>query len=110
MCSVVRFCAAALLLAATTATTCYAQGAVGGSLTGVVTDETGALVPNAQVSLTNEATAVRLETRTNDVGTYMFNNLSPGRYTLAAQVTGFAPVQVTGLTVSVAQFARAACR
>jgi hypothetical protein len=83
------------------------QAVVGGSLTGTVTDEAGAVIPGAEITLTNEATGVKFTVRTNEVGSYTFANLSPGRYTLSAQMTGFSPVQMTGLTVTVAQFARA---
>lgn len=83
------------------------QAAVSGSLTGKITDEAGALIPNAEVILTNEATGVKFVTRTNEAGSYTFTNLPPGRYTLSAHRTGFSPVEVSGLTVTVAQFARA---
>lgn len=83
------------------------QAAVSGSLTGKITDEAGALIPNAEVILTNEATGVKFVSRTNEAGSYTFTNLSPGHYTLSAQMTGFSPVEVSGLTVTVAQFARA---
>jgi hypothetical protein len=83
------------------------QAVVGGRLTGSVTDEAGALIPGAQVALTSESTAVQFSTRTNEVGSYTFANLSPGRYTLAVDATGFSPVSLSGITVTVAQFARA---
>src|SRR5579863_4467286 len=82
------------------------QTVVGGSLTGIVTDEAGAVVPGVEVTLTNDATGVRFSTKSNDVGSYTFANLNPGRYTLVTQMAGFAPVSLTGITVTVAQFAR----
>lgn len=96
-----------LLLAMTFTCTLCGQAVVGGSLTGIVTDEASAVVPGVEVTLTNDATAVKLTTKTNEVGSYTFANLNPGRYTLFTQMTGFAPVSVTGITVTVAQFARA---
>jgi hypothetical protein len=85
----------------------HAQAVVGGSLTGTITDEAGAVIPGVEVTLSNDATGVRFTTKTNEVGSYTFANLDPGRYTLAAQMAGFASVSLTGITVSVAQFARA---
>lgn len=83
------------------------QAVVSGSLTGSVTDPAGAVVPGVNLTLTNDATSVKFTTTTNEVGSYTFANLDPGRYTLNAEMAGFAPVSLTGITVQVAQFARA---
>ncbi|MEK7406982.1 MAG: TonB-dependent receptor, partial [Acidobacteriota bacterium] len=95
-----------LLLAVTSPPGLFGQAVVGGSLTGAVTDAADAVIPGADVSLTNEATGVRFSTKTNEVGSYTFASLAPGRYTLSVQMEGFSPVSITGVTVTVAQFAR----
>lgn len=51
-----------------------------GTILGRVTDKSGAVVPSAQVTLRNEATAVSFKTQTNSVGDYLFTNLIPGSY------------------------------
>ena len=83
------------------------QAVVGGSLTGIVTDAAGAVIAGVEVTLTNDANGIKFTAKTNEVGSYTFANLGPGRYTLSTQMQGFAPVSLTGITVTVAQFARA---
>src|ERR1043166_8419689 len=83
------------------------QAVIGGSLTGIVTDAAGAVVAGVEVTLTNDANGIKFTSKTNEVGSYTFANLDPGRYTLSTQMQGFAPVSYTGITVTVAQFARA---
>src|ERR1700739_1117829 len=60
-----------------------------GSITGTVTDNTGALVPEATVDLTNSATGVKAQTTSNGAGLYTFPNLQPGMYQLTFTKTGF---------------------
>jgi Carboxypeptidase regulatory-like domain len=60
-----------------------------GTFTGAVTDPTGAVVPNATVTVTNEATNVTVTQKTNSEGLYTVPNLLPGFYTVAAAATGF---------------------
>ena len=60
-----------------------------GSLTGTITDPSGAVVPGVQVSLTNLATNARQVTTTNATGIYVFVNVLPGRYRLDAKKQGF---------------------
>src|SRR5215472_371315 len=69
-------------------------------------DPAGAVIPGVEVTLSNDATGLKFNSKTNEVGSYTFANLDPGRYTLGTQMAGFAPVTVTGITVTVAQFAR----
>lgn len=51
-----------------------------GSVVGNVTDSSGAAVPGATVTLTNNATGVRRTTETSNVGTYSFDAVNPGNY------------------------------
>lgn len=58
-------------------------------VTGVVVDQTGAAVPNATVILTNEATNVSFTTQTTDAGTYVFDSVQIGTYTITVEKPGF---------------------
>jgi Carboxypeptidase regulatory-like domain/TonB dependent receptor-like, beta-barrel len=60
-----------------------------GTVNGVVKDETGAVVPNADAILKNEATGVEVVVKTNPSGYYVFVNVQPGTYTVSVKVSGF---------------------
>src|SRR5690242_750035 len=60
-----------------------------GSLRGVVTDNKGAVIPDADVTAKNDATGVETKTRTNGEGLYNFPRLAPGTYTVSVQKQGF---------------------
>jgi hypothetical protein len=66
----------------------YSQ-AVSGSLLGTVTDATGGVVPNAQVTLREMDTGIVRNGQTGDSGNYVFVNLPQGRYSISVEVTGF---------------------
>jgi hypothetical protein len=65
----------------------HAQASAG--ITGTVTDPSGAVVPNAQVTITNEGTSVSSHTVTGSAGTYSFKGLTPGKYTVSVEAQGF---------------------
>ena len=71
-----------------------------GSITGVVTDSGGAVVPNATVKVTNVATAQEATVSTNDVGGYTLSSLTPGTYDIAVQSPGFRTLTRRGVSVS----------
>jgi len=73
------------------------------SLQGTITDSTGAVVPGAQVSITNEATNVKQSGRTNDRGAYLFTLLPPGSYKLVVEMTGFQTAARPGMVLQVQQ-------
>ncbi|HZT32325.1 MAG TPA: TonB-dependent receptor [Bryobacteraceae bacterium] len=89
---VVLVCAAAL----------FAQ-ADRGSIVGTITDPTGAVVPNATVSIVNTATNVTFNSVTSNSGTYAFLNLPVGTYTLHVKAAGFRSQDLTGIGVQVNQ-------
>ncbi|MBV8709874.1 MAG: carboxypeptidase regulatory-like domain-containing protein, partial [Acidobacteriaceae bacterium] len=62
---------------------------VQGVVTGNVTDATGAAVPNAEVTLLNEDTAVTQREMTENNGTYRFPLVPPGVYTVTIKAGGF---------------------
>ncbi len=59
------------------------------SISGSVTDPTGAVIPNADVTLTNTDTSVSRKVVANAAGLYIFTNLQPGPYSVSASATGF---------------------
>src|SRR5690606_25052048 len=59
------------------------------TLTGVVTDSAGGVVPGASVSVTNNATNVTLESVSNTAGQFSFPALPIGTYTVSVSLTGF---------------------
>jgi hypothetical protein len=72
-----------------------------GTITGVVTDPSGASVPNAKVVVTNLGTQAESIKETNEQGNYGVPFLPPGRYTVVAQKDGFSTERVTNITVTV---------
>jgi hypothetical protein len=70
-----------------------------GGITGTVTDSSGAIVPNATVTLTNDGTAVAVVTKSTSTGTYSLNAIRPGTYTLRIEATGFETFVDRGLQV-----------
>ena len=60
-----------------------------GSLSGIVTDGSGAVVARAGLQLTNTETGVVMTTVSNDAGLYRFLFLNPGQYKLVASMAGF---------------------
>jgi hypothetical protein len=64
-----------------------------GSINGTIRDATGAVVPGAQVTLTNPDTGVKATRETNASGNFVFVNISPGNYTLSVQASGFAKAE-----------------
>ncbi|MGB9204289.1 MAG: carboxypeptidase regulatory-like domain-containing protein [Terriglobales bacterium] len=74
-----------------------------GSISGLVSDPTGAIVPGAQVTLLNPATGLTQHTATSAAGLYSFISLNPGVYQVTASQKGFASVAQDKVTVSVDQ-------
>ena len=66
-----------------------------GSVTGTVVDATGAVIPGATVTLTNEATGVTREQETSGTGTFMFDRVRPGAYSLRVSMSGFKTHETT---------------
>lgn len=79
-------CFAALLLFATVANS---QIAGTGNIQGTVTDSTGAVIPKATITLTNEATRVQHNTQSSGAGIYLFPGMPVGTYDLSVMAPGF---------------------
>ena len=72
-----------------------------GSITGTVTDVTGAVVPNANVRVTNADTNVTVVSRTNGAGVYAANNLVVGTYRVEAEASGFKRAVASNIALEV---------
>src|SRR5207245_11801229 len=79
------------------------------TVTGVVTDATHAIIPNAEVKITSEGMGVVKTTSTNAEGRYSFTFLLPGTYDLSAQAKGFGTFERKGLSVQAAQVVSLDC-
>ncbi len=78
-----------------------------GTLTGVVTDNTGAVVAGAAVTVVNSKTGVRRDVKSNGEGTYTVPFLSPGQYDATVQEEGFRAESRIGIPIDVQQTVRA---
>ena len=67
----------------------YGQTSTLGTITGTITDPTGAVIANAKITATNKATGVSQTTMTNEVGRYVLTDLSAATYDLAVEKEGF---------------------
>src|SRR5713226_577611 len=77
-----------------------------GSITGTVSDPTGATVPNADVSVTNAEQGISRAAKTNGGGEYLFAALPVGNYDLAVSAPGFKKYQAKGVVLRVADKSR----
>jgi hypothetical protein len=71
-----------------------------GSLTGTITDSSGAAVPGATVTITNENTGLELTSVTDATGNYTVRNITGGTYTLKASLQGFKEYVQTGILIT----------
>src|SRR5713226_9143106 len=72
-----------------------------GSLTGIVQDSAGAVVPGAAVKVRNTGTSQEFTAQTNDAGGFTFSNLVAGTYDLTFGASGFRPVTRPGIVITV---------
>jgi len=75
-------------------------------LTGIVTDQTGAVVSDAKITLTDPATGVTKTTVSGATGLYDINGLNPANYNLKIAAKGFQAFAQTGIVVNVSSTAR----
>jgi hypothetical protein len=73
----------------------------GGTLSGTITDPSGAAIANAQVVIKNSATGITRSLTTNADGFYTAANLLPGSYEVAVSATGFNTEIKRGVTINV---------
>ena len=77
-----------------------AKAGITGSLSGTVKDQSGTVVTNAQLDLTELSTGVTTHSQSDNFGTYSFLALPVGRYRLQATHTGFKNYDQTGIVVN----------
>src|SRR2546421_10371827 len=79
----------------------FAAGQAGtGSIAGVITDPSGAVIQEATVTVTSSATGSERTVTTSDSGNYNVTNLAPGTYTVSVEKNGFPKVVFNNVQVS----------
>jgi len=81
----------------------WGQAATTGTVIGQVSDQTGAVVPGAQVTLTDVSTKSYQGQPTNSVGRFVFADIKPGTYDVSVTAKGFRKTTVSGQEVVVGQ-------
>src|SRR3954452_15695899 len=76
------------------------------TITGTVTDASGAVVPHAQVVITEQETAISSKTLTTDSGVFTVPYLPADTYTANVSAPGFAEYKVSGIVVTTGQTVR----
>ena len=92
------FCCVAVLLLATRG---FSQIAGTGDIQGTVSDTTGAVISNASITLTNEATLVSRTTKTSGAGVFLFPGVPIGTYDLKVSASGFKTYEQTKIELEV---------
>src|SRR3989475_4819083 len=94
-----------LFVVLATAVSLHAQTAASSTVTGTVTDKTGATVPNAKVELEDIDTKAKTSATTGSDGGYTFPSVRPANYTLTVSAKGFRQAVVSGLKVEIGKSA-----
>src|SRR5205809_7912377 len=81
----------------------WSQASYSAQIRGVVKDQSGALVPNATITITNDATGISQTSRTDDHGLYILTGLRPAVYTIKADAASFRPAEENHVVLQVAQ-------
>src|SRR5271166_4154356 len=94
-----RFMLFTLLLTLTgcllTSTMMFGQSSTTGEIAGTVTDPSGAVLPNVEVTLKSVAKGYTQSAHANSAGAYRFSFLAPGDYTVSASASGFKTITET---------------
>jgi hypothetical protein len=91
------------LLCAAVPSLLWGQAAAVGTIIGQVSDQSGAVVPGAQVTLTDLSTKSTYGQPTNATGRFVFADLKPGTYDVSVVAKGFRKLSVAGQEVIVGQ-------
>jgi hypothetical protein len=78
-----------LVIAMMAPTGAWSQLTGKGEITGTVTDKSGAVIPNADVTATSDSTGITITTKTTGAGAFNFSTLDPGNYTVVTSAPGF---------------------
>lgn len=74
-----------------------------GTITGSVTDQSGAVIPSAKITLTDENTKEFREATSNESGEFVFAALRPSTYTIAVEKAGFQSFRQTGIVLATSE-------
>ena len=74
-----------------------------GRIWGTVSDQSGAVVPRANITVVEQSTGLKYSTLTTDAGNYSLTPLPIGTYTLTGEASGFKVATITGVTLQVSQ-------
>lgn len=80
-----------------------AQSVTSAQVTGQVTDSSGAVVPQASITITNVDTAASRKVESNATGAYIIPLLPPGNYRMAVEKEGFQTAEIPGLILQINQ-------
>jgi len=90
-----------LAICALTCAVVFAQTASTAQITGTVTDQSGAVLPGAEVTATQTDTGISRNALSNETGTYVLPNLPVGPYRLEVSLPGFRSYVRTGIVLQV---------
>ncbi|HEV8588219.1 MAG TPA: TonB-dependent receptor [Pyrinomonadaceae bacterium] len=82
------------------------QSQTNGAIAGIVTDETGAVIPKARIVVRNRSTAALRKTTTDATGTFTLPFLAPGNYEITIEASGFARAVVRDVTIAITETTR----
>jgi hypothetical protein len=85
------------------ASTAFAQATTTGTVTGTVTDATGAVIPEATITVFDPTTKSTRTTMSNKQGLFILQNIQPGVYDIKATKGGFSTDNISDLVVGVGQ-------
>src|SRR5690348_16833744 len=72
-----------------------------GRIVGVVKDATGAVVPNANITVLDEKTGQERKVTADTTGYYVVSNLAPSNYKIIAKGSGLGPAEISGVPLPV---------
>jgi hypothetical protein len=98
-----NFIAGLLLASSYLSAPSYGQSSYTAQLSGVVTDSSGAVMPGAKVTLTDEGTGVPATNVTDSHGIYVFTGVRPATYSIRVEVPNFTVQERRGLVLAVSQ-------
>ena len=91
------------LLSVYATTAAYGQASYAAQVRGVVKDQSGAMVPRATITITNDATGISTTAHSDDHGLYVLTGLRPAVYTIRAEGTGFRATEQKNVVLQVDQ-------
>src|SRR5215813_1643400 len=99
----VQFCCLFLLVLAVLTQPALGQAGYTAQLRGLVTDKSGAVIPDARVTITDSGTSISTSVPTDGTGHYIFSSLRPTTYTLRVESRGFEAAVHKNLVLAVSQ-------